>query len=559
MINLLKKNIILILNIFFWLTILPLLFVISVVNIENIYQLNFSDIYTSVYFLYLFLWIIWLFLLRIFKINNDLVNEELLYTIKQVVLITLLVVPSFLINHNFLHAHLWESNLYLRSYWKIAFVFFALALSISPILKFIKNSKLRDILILSRKVFGILSFIFFFKHWLEYFATEYIYQVKQLKTTYLWYVSKNMLVRFDALSWLIAGIMMLLLGITSNKFSVKLLTWKWWKKLQSLVFPAFLISVIHIAFASRFDNFYTFLFVFVIWVRTLAYFANNNKETTKTDKATTKYICVPCGYIYDESKWDPDSGIIPGTKFEDIPDDWYCPVCWVGKSDFEPYYDDENTIFGWYLWQVVGYNMLTNDVLELVLKVDNIVKVLKWQYAILLLNDFDWDFSRAYSIVSSANNTLTFWIKLSDTGRWWRVLKNIKIWETIKVKWIYGQFLLKETTNPKVFIATWTGLSPIMNMLSDKLASMNNYLFIWAQTQKDLFYLDKINSIENLSVNIYISREQTEKYNNWRIDLTKFTFSPETEFYICWNPWVVASTKEYLHAAWFQNIYLEKF
>lgn len=48
-----------------------------------------------------------------------------------------------------------------------------------------------------------------------------------------------------------------------------------------------------------------------------------------------KYICVACGYEYDSEKGDPDSGIAPGTLFEDIPEDWVCPICGVGKDMFE--------------------------------------------------------------------------------------------------------------------------------------------------------------------------------------------------------------------------------
>lgn len=48
-----------------------------------------------------------------------------------------------------------------------------------------------------------------------------------------------------------------------------------------------------------------------------------------------KYICVNCGYVYDPEKGDPDNGIEPGTKFEDIPDDWVCPICYVGKEQFD--------------------------------------------------------------------------------------------------------------------------------------------------------------------------------------------------------------------------------
>jgi len=55
---------------------------------------------------------------------------------------------------------------------------------------------------------------------------------------------------------------------------------------------------------------------------------------------TTKYICKPCSYIYDQAKGDPDGGIAPGTKFSDIPDDWVCPVCGVGKEYFKSYQEE---------------------------------------------------------------------------------------------------------------------------------------------------------------------------------------------------------------------------
>ena len=48
-----------------------------------------------------------------------------------------------------------------------------------------------------------------------------------------------------------------------------------------------------------------------------------------------KYRCTVCGYVYDPQKGDPDNGVQPGTPFQDIPDDWVCPECGVGKSEFE--------------------------------------------------------------------------------------------------------------------------------------------------------------------------------------------------------------------------------
>jgi rubredoxin len=47
-----------------------------------------------------------------------------------------------------------------------------------------------------------------------------------------------------------------------------------------------------------------------------------------------KYICDVCGYVYNPELGDADSGIISGTSFADLPTDWVCPVCGVGKSDF---------------------------------------------------------------------------------------------------------------------------------------------------------------------------------------------------------------------------------
>lgn len=49
-----------------------------------------------------------------------------------------------------------------------------------------------------------------------------------------------------------------------------------------------------------------------------------------------KYQCNICGYVYDPSKGDPDSGIAPGTPFDKIPDNWVCPICGAKKEDFSP-------------------------------------------------------------------------------------------------------------------------------------------------------------------------------------------------------------------------------
>lgn len=49
-----------------------------------------------------------------------------------------------------------------------------------------------------------------------------------------------------------------------------------------------------------------------------------------------KYVCTVCGWVYDPAIGDPENGIEPGTPFADLPDDWVCPECGLGKEVFEP-------------------------------------------------------------------------------------------------------------------------------------------------------------------------------------------------------------------------------
>lgn len=48
-----------------------------------------------------------------------------------------------------------------------------------------------------------------------------------------------------------------------------------------------------------------------------------------------KYVCTVCGYVYDPAVGDEDNGIAAGTTFENLPEDWVCPLCSVGKDQFE--------------------------------------------------------------------------------------------------------------------------------------------------------------------------------------------------------------------------------
>ncbi len=66
------------------------------------------------------------------------------------------------------------------------------------------------------------------------------------------------------------------------------------------------------------------------------YQPNEQQKKKKEEKTMKKYVCTVCGYIYDPEIGDPDSDIAAGTAFEDLPDDWVCPLCGAGKDAFEP-------------------------------------------------------------------------------------------------------------------------------------------------------------------------------------------------------------------------------
>jgi len=59
------------------------------------------------------------------------------------------------------------------------------------------------------------------------------------------------------------------------------------------------------------------------------------EEPKPAAEKSASYTCTVCGYVYNPEKGDPENGIKPGTKFEDLPEDWTCPVCGADKSQFE--------------------------------------------------------------------------------------------------------------------------------------------------------------------------------------------------------------------------------
>lgn len=75
--------------------------------------------------------------------------------------------------------------------------------------------------------------------------------------------------------------------------------------------------------------FFLIYIIFIIFANRFSRFTNLKKE-----RIMKKYVCDVCGYVYDPAVGDPENGIEPGTAFEDLPEDWACPLCAVGKDQF---------------------------------------------------------------------------------------------------------------------------------------------------------------------------------------------------------------------------------
>lgn len=86
---------------------------------------------------------------------------------------------------------------------------------------------------------------------------------------------------------------------------------------------------------STVNSFYRFGVVLFDLCIIFAIEKNRNSLTNKNIKIMDKYVCNPCGWIYDPAIGDPENGIEAGTAFENLPDDWACPLCGAGKEEFE--------------------------------------------------------------------------------------------------------------------------------------------------------------------------------------------------------------------------------
>lgn len=359
-------------------------------------------------------------------------------------------------------------------------------------------------------------------------------------------------------------VIMFFLLMTSNNFAQRVLWWRVWKRLQQLVYPLFILVVIHIYFLGGWKWLYLYPAIMLFSLRFYSWFHKNFRYTGRKKISHSwyrRFLCPPCWFIYDEELWDEDGWLAPGTKFEEIPDDWICPVCWAEKKDFIPldgHYNPEEPQDHELTFTIVSKTFLTADVIELKLYCSRDLEIIPWQYCKLV---FQWQSEinmRSYSVSLYRDNILTFLIKLKDWGVAWEVLREITQWGEMRWIWPFWDFVLQNTTRRKIFVATGTGLSPIYNMMHASWDS-EKILYFWVRNQEDLFYLDELSSIPNLRLHIYLSGEESRQYATSRIDYSKIDYQENDEIYICGSAWLIEGLEHEFKKTDKKDVFFEKF
>ncbi len=432
-----------------------------------------------------------------------------------------------------------------------------------PILIFIKELIVNIVYMISgfflkyRRLLGILTFWCIFLHltllwigrnklWMNVFFN--------ISETFIW-------IGYVWIASLFVGF------ITSNNLSMRILS-RNWKIVQQIAYIALFAWSLHSAIREwERLNSIVLIIIYVI----LKIFERKNIGLVKAKSETVSDCswrdfeerkCWPCGYIYSEQSWDPEWWIAPGTKREDIPNNRKCPICGVWKEQFTIIVRKNNKI-EYIKWKIINRKMLTDNVLELSVEFKEDLKIKPGQWIGFIFNDEKWEFIRAYSIAYHEHeNSLTdciFAIKLLDEWRWSKKLKELKIGDEVKANWVFGHFVLNDNNSEKIFIATWTWLAPIINMIKNCSPEIKKTLIFGSQHKSDIFYEEDIKKISNLDYKIFLSREEVAGYEYGRIDLNKFELNDNMEFYVCGAPPVVKSMLDYLKLKWFKKVYYEQF
>lgn len=213
------------------------------------------------------------------------------------------------------------------------------------------------------------------------------------------------------------------------------------------------------------------------------------------------------------------------------------------------------------LWKVLSKVYLTPDTIELVVKTKDF-SFTAWQYVSLKMKDTRGTFNRSYSIATGNTHSFTLTIKVLPQWRGWAFINTLK--ENAKIEFFGPEwsFVLQKNTKPKVFVATGTGLAPMIAMLENTPENIQKTVIFWVRYESDFYYLDILSQFKNTQIITAVSKP-SDSYNWKKGRVTDYLsdISKESEVYICGNPDMVESVKNTLEKEWFpsENIYHESF
>ena len=211
---------------------------------------------------------------------------------------------------------------------------------------------------------------------------------------------------------------------------------------------------------------------------------------------------------------------------------------------------------------LVSKTFLNDQVIELKLKTEKLATQPGQRLFIHYLES-ETPLKRAYSIANEEQegdfSIFTFLIKLIPWGLGSERLRLANEQTTFWLEGPNGHFLLKNTTNPKVFLSTGSGLAPCYRMAKEDKSWSQKRFFFSVSYAKDLFYLEEIKNLNIPETHISISREEVEGFEYGRINIDHIDFPAETEFYICWVPLMVKESLTNLRARGYKNIFVEAY
>ena len=122
----------------------------------------------------------------------------------------------------------------------------------------------------------------------------------------------------------------------------------------------------------------------------------------------------------------------------------------------------------------------------------------------------------------------------------------------------FGDFILQKNSNPKIFIATGTGLAPIFKMMN-AIPDIPKKLYFSVSTEDEIFYQDELAKIPNLENFSYVSGEKVDGYREGRMKFEDIEAPANAEFYLCGNPQMVENFVTEIKNAGFESVYSEQF